>query len=192
MKIRSIVKPILILGQNYKLDDLLRDNELLMVCADDFNDEDCDRHLAAAETEVLLISEERKLRKRIFYILVESMQNISRHKATVHVATDGSKPILLIGKHQRKPYILTANPIKSSKIDELQERIDLINRTGVGELRQLYRETLNRGEVNDVGGANLGLIDIARKAGGQMQYGFEKIDEEHSYFILKINIDIEV
>jgi len=185
MKIRTIVKPIIILVENYKLDDLLRNNELLMVCADDFNDEDCDRYLAEAEAQVLLITEQEKLRKRIFYILVESMQNISRHKATVHVPTDGSKPILLIGKHGSKPYILTANPIESSKTDELQERIDLINTTGVGELRQLYRDTLNQGVLSKVGGANLGLIDIARKAGGQMQYGFEKIDDEHSYFILK-------
>jgi hypothetical protein len=70
--------------------------------------------------------------------------------------------------------------------------IDMINTTGVGELRQLYRQTLNNGEFNSCGGANLGLIDIARKAGGQMQYGFDKIDENHSYFILKINIDTEV
>ncbi|MGB0368820.1 MAG: DUF6272 family protein, partial [Flavobacteriales bacterium] len=44
------------------------------------------------------------------------------------------------------------------------------------------------GTFNESGGANLGLIDIVRKAGGQLQYGFEKIDESHSYFILKINI----
>ncbi len=192
MRVETIVKPLIILAQNYKLDDLLRENELLMICADEFNDENCDKHLAKAEAEVLSITEEKKLRKRIFYILVESMQNISRHKATVHVPTDGSKPLMLIGKHEKKPYVLTANPIETDKIPELQERIDLINRTGVGELRQLYRDVLNDGEMSDAGGANLGLIDIARKAGGQMQYGFDRIDEDHSYFILKINIDTEV
>lgn len=128
----------------------------------------------------------------MFYILVESMQNISRHKATVHVPTDGSKPILLIGKQDKTPYILTANPIKSDQIEELQSRIELINKTGVGQLRQLYREVLNEGEISAAGGANLGLIDIARKAGSEMQYGFDKIDDEHSYFILKINIDSEI
>ena len=66
---------------------------------------------------------------------------------------------------------------------------DMINATGMGQLRQLYREALRDGSFSDAGGANLGLIDIARKAGGQMQYGFDAIDEDHSYFILKINID---
>lgn len=192
MNVKTIAKPMLILSKNYHIDDLLKENELLMVCADDFSDEECDRHLAAAEAEVLSIVEEKKLKKRIFYILVESMQNISRHKATVNVPTDGSKPILLIGKQNRTPYILTANPIKSDQIEELQERIELINKTGIGELRQLYRETLNDGARNDAGGANLGLIDIARKAGSKMQYGFDPIDDEHSYFILKINIDAEI
>lgn len=192
MKVETITRPLKILYNNYRLEDLLTKNELLMVCADDFKDEDCDRHLAAAEAEVLSILEEKKLKKRIFYILVESMQNISRHKATVHVPTDGSKPILLIGKQDKTPYILTANPVKSSQIEGLQERIERINKTGVGKLRQLYRETLNDGKLSDAGGANLGLIDIARKAGGEMQYGFDPIDDEHSYFILKINIDADL
>lgn len=163
-----------------------------MICANDFNDKECDEHLAKAEAEVLTIMEEKKLKKRIFYILVESMQNITRHKASVHVPTDGSKPLLLIGKQGNTPYVLTANPIENAKINTLQERIDIINATGVGELRQLYRDALNDGDFNDAGGANLGLIDIARKAGGTLQYGFDQIDGKHSYFILKINISSDM
>lgn len=189
MKVQTLVKPLIILGKNYKLDDLLKENEVLMVCADEFSDDECDRVLQEAEAEVLLITEEKKLKKRIFYILVESMQNITRHKASGVARTDESLPMLAIGRHRENPYILTANPVHNSKIAMLQESIDLINATGVGELRQLYRETLNEGEFNESGGANLGLIDIARKAGGQLQYGFDKIDDDHSYFILKINID---
>lgn len=189
MNVQTIVKPLIILSKNYKLDDLLRENEILMVCADDFSDDECDRVLQEAEAEVLTITEEKKLKKRIFYILVESMQNITRHKAADIVPTDGSTPMLAIGKHGENPYILTANPIDTDKISQLKESIDLINATGVGELRQLYRDTLNEGEFNESGGANLGLIDIARKAGGQLQYSFDPIDENHAYFILKINID---
>lgn len=189
MNVQTLVKPLIILSKNYKLDDLLRENEILMVCADDFSDEECDRVLQEAEAEVLTITEEKKLKKRIFYILVESMQNITRHKAADHVPTGGSTPMLVIGKHGENPYILTANPIDTNKISKLKESIDLINATGIGELRQLYRDTLNEGEFNESGGANLGLIDIARKAGGQLQYSFDPIDENHAYFILKINID---
>lgn len=192
MKVKTITKPLNILSKNYKLEELISDNELLMVCADDFQDEDVDRYLNQAEAEVLTITEEKKLRKRIFYILVESMQNITRHQATDHIPTDGSKPILMMGKQNGQPYIITANPIETSKTEDLSERINLINKTGMGELRQLYRDALKDGEMNDAGGANLGLIDIARKAGGRLQYGFDKVDDTHSYFILKINVDTEV
>ncbi len=189
---KTIAKPLVILSKNYRMEELLTENEVLMVCADQFTDEECDRHLEAAEKEVISIMGEKKLKKRIFYILVESMQNISRHKANGKVPTDCSSPMLLIGKHKQQPYILTANPIHNDKIALLTERIDLINDTGVGELRQLYRDALNEGELSDAGGANLGLIDIARKAGGQLQYGFDKVDDLYSYFILKINIDTEI
>lgn len=192
MKVKTLVKPLSILSDNYKLDEQIKDNELLLVCADDFNDEACDRHLAAAEAKVLLLTDEKKLKKRIFYIIVESLQNISRHKADSQIIIDGSVPMMIIGKHNRRPYILTANPIENEKIDLLKEKIDIINATGLGDLRQLYKETLKEGSYNNAGGANLGLIDIARKAGGQLQYGFERINTELSYFILKINIEENV
>lgn len=192
MRVTTITKPLKVLAQNYKIEDILKDNRLLMVCSGEFTDKDCDKYLEEVEAEVLAITEEKKLRKRIFYILVESMQNISRHKAVETVPTDGSEPLLVVGKQEESPYIMTANAIEIEKINTLTEHIDLINETGVGELRQLYRSVLNDGNVNDAGGANLGLIDIARKAGGQLQYGFDPIDEKLSYFILKINIDTQI
>lgn len=189
MTTSTLVKPLIILSENYRLEDLLNNNEILLACAGAFSDEECDKHLQTAEAEVLSVMEEKKLRKRIFYIIVESIQNISRHKADTRIEADGSTPLLLIGKHRDYHYVLTANPIENEKIQVLKDRIDLINLTGGGKLRELYKETLNEGDFNLAGGANLGLIDIARKAGGQLQYGFDRIDAHHSYFILKINID---
>ena len=189
MRVQAIVKPMIILSQNYKLEELLRDNEVLMVHADEFNDAQCDRILTQVEAEVLALTEEKKLKKRIFYVLVESMQNITRHSASSKAMMVENLPMLALGRQKDNPYILTANPIHNDNIPKLKEHIDMINRTGMGELRQLYRDTLNDGGFNDAGGASLGLIDIVRKAGGQLQYGFDKIDTDHSYFILKINIE---
>jgi hypothetical protein len=192
MKIATITKPLRVLAKNYKIEDILRDNRLLMVCTGEFTNDDCDRYLAEIEAEVQSITEEKKLRKRIFYILVESMQNISRHKASETIPTDGSEPLLVVGQQEAYPYIMTANAIENTKINKLTEHLDRINRTGIGELRQLHRSVLDEGKISEAGGANLGLIDIARKAGGRLQYGFDPIDNNLSYFILKVNIDTGV
>lgn len=185
----AIAKPLMILSENYRLEDILKNNEVLFACEGEFTDQECDLYLQQAEAEILTIMEEKKLRKRIFYILVESIQNISRHKAIALPEANLSSPLLLIGKHRDYHYVLTANPIDNSKIEELKKRIDYVNLIGSGDLKHLYRETLNDSDFNMSGGANLGLIDIARKAGGQLQYGFDKRGETQSYFILKINID---
>ena len=55
---------MIILNQNYKLDEILTKNEVLMVHSDDFSDEHCNRILAKAEVELLSITEEKKLKKR--------------------------------------------------------------------------------------------------------------------------------
>lgn len=189
MKVKTLLKPLHILGDNYKLHDFINDNELLLVCADNFTDAECAKHLTNAEKEIQSLPAQKKTKKRVFYIIVESIQNIARHKSTLTTNQNNAIPMMVVGSHQNKPYVLTANPIENEKIDLLKAKIDIINKTGAGDLKKLYTETLNDGSFNDAGGANLGLIDMARKAGGQLQYGFEKINNTQSYFVLKINIE---
>ena len=53
------------------------------------------------------------------------------------------------------------------------------------ELKQLHKEKMRETAISDKGGAGLGFIDIARKTGNPLEYHFEPIDENNSFFLLK-------
>ena len=56
------------------------------------------------------------------------------------------------------------------------------------ELKAKYLEKLSRTKLSDKGGAGLGLMDIARKSGNKLQYDFENISSQISFFSLIVNV----
>jgi hypothetical protein len=55
----------------------------------------------------------------------------------------------------------------------------------ISELNDFYKNWLTNSELSDKNQGCLGLIDIARKTGNVLEYDFEDIDDEYSYFSLR-------
>lgn len=60
----------------------------------------------------------------------------------------------------------------------------------IQELKKLYRATLQQNPNEESKGAGLGIIDIARKSGKPIHYDIQTIDEKHSFFSLKAEIEL--
>ncbi|MCQ2973624.1 MAG: SiaB family protein kinase [Bacteroidales bacterium] len=128
-----------------------------------------------------------KIKKRVFHIMVESIQNISRHQ------DESNKPeetaIFAIQKKKEWYYVTTGNIIENTKTAALCEKLDKINNLDQEELDQFYREVLSNGQLSSKGGAGLGLIEMARKSGNKLTYDLTKLNDEISYFYLHSNIN---
>ncbi len=186
MLLKNLKRPFKILSDTYGLESIVNDNELLMVIEDSFEEGSYEADLINAEQVITDLVKEKKTQKRMFHIMLECAQNIQRHGNRVKSNEDISS-LLVIGKQQGCPYILTGNPIQSSKIEELKARFEQIESVDINGLRNLYKEVLSDGQVSALGGAGLGLVDMARKAGGKIEYGFQDIVGDVSYFSLKVN-----
>ena len=55
----------------------------------------------------------------------------------------------------------------------------------------MYKKQLREGTLSEKQGAGLGLIDIARKSTSKLHYQFIPLDEGHSFFILKVEIETD-
>ena len=55
-----------------------------------------------------------------------------------------------------------------------------------------YKELIKSSELSDKGGAGLGFVDIARKSGHKLEFDFEKVNEEYSFFSFKTKISKEI
>ena len=142
--------------------------------------------LFLADTNISKVTSQQTLQKRIYYIMVEGLQNITRHQDEIaNLNTEKYPGIFAIQKNGERYYISTGNIVANANIPALKEKLDTINSLNPEELKKFHREMLTTGSMSDKGGAGLGLIEMSRKSGNKLLYNFEKLDDEYTYFYLQ-------
>ncbi len=139
-----------------------------------------------AESHIAIHNDSNSLQKRVFHVMVESLQNISKHsgeKYDPNSATDG-QGIFFINKDETEYTVTTGNTIDKHEVPGLKLVLKKINKSNKKSLKELYKEQIKKGRLSDKGGAGLGFIDIARKTGQQLMYSFLDINEKKTYFVL--------
>jgi len=128
--------------------------------------------------------------KKIFFISVETLQNMLIHG---HRNNSGvQQNLFLLVKNNSKVEITSANLINNTSIPVLSEQIDVINSfEDPVALKKFYMEHLEKNELSEKGGAGLGFITIAMKSGNKLKVSFEKINEGFSMFMLTSTVAIE-
>ena len=127
--------------------------------------------------------------------MVEYLQNISKHaNDDAKTASDSLEEglvktgIFLIGNDQSQYFITTGNSISNKNIPDLKILIDNINLLNQDELKQFHKQKMRETAISDKGAAGLGFIDIARKTRNPLEYHFERIDKNNSFFFFKTTI----
>lgn len=147
--------------------------------------------LQIMENKMDNMQEEPKMKKKVYNVLVECLQNLYHHLDDCG-DIDGSdkvrSAIFMIGKLETKYSIFTGNYILNENIHGLKSRLDEVNSLTKEELKEYYKKVLNNGEMSMKGGGGLGMIDIARKTGEKLEYNFLEIDNKVSFFTLNIKI----
>ncbi len=133
-------------------------------------------------------SEGTTIRRRVYFIMVEGLQNITRHQDKTANKDVDKKSIFVVQNRNQRYYITTGNIIKNKHIDSLRNKLNKINQLDKKELKKYYKETLYSGDLSDKGGAGLGLIEMARKSGNKLHYRFKKVNEEVSFFYFRTEI----
>ncbi|MFZ0280708.1 MAG: SiaC family regulatory phosphoprotein [Bacteroidales bacterium] len=135
-------------------------------------------------------NEQSKLRKRVYNVLVESLQNLYHHVDKVPEdfkdQTYDKYGLLAINKVKGGYKIVTGNFIRSENVEKLEEKIKRINRSSHEEITELYKFILNHQRISSKGGGGLGLVDIARKTGNKLEYTFKEYNDKLSFFYLNI------
>lgn len=146
--------------------------------------------LAIAQSKLAELENKSVVKKRVFTILVEIIQNIYHHFAEVEVDNlhEDDSIAFVLSKIDDTYIIITGNYVALSDIAALKNRIDEVNAMNAEQLKEKYRETLNTGAVSPKGGAGLGIIDIARRSGSKLEYSFKEYSTKYSFFSLTVKI----
>ncbi|MBN1131764.1 MAG: SiaB family protein kinase [Bacteroidales bacterium] len=137
------------------------------------------------EEQLSKSGENEVVRRRVFHVMVESLQNISRHAETLEqegLSCPG-RGLIMIDNRKESCNITTGNVIDHYQMEELTEFLAKINHLDGESLDEMYMKQLGEGHLSSRGGAGLGFIDIRRKTGNPIEYHFITIDERTSFFI---------
>ena len=128
--------------------------------------------------------------KRVYHVMVESLQNISKHADDIDTGEPirPGKGIFLVGGNDDGFVITTGNVVNNSRIEVIKSLIDKVNGLSQEEVKELYVKQMREARLSDKGGAGLGFIDIVKKTGNVLEYHFEPLNDRTSFFILKSTV----
>jgi hypothetical protein len=141
------------------------------------------------DSKMELNEEERSTKKRVYHVLVETLQNMNKHSDEFSDKRNIGSGLFVIGQKDGIYYIISANKVSNAKKIGLEAAVEEISNCTTEQLKDMYKRQLKDGKLSDKGGAGLGLIDIARKAGGNITHQFIPFDDESHLFIFKTEIN---
>jgi len=172
----------------------LNGGDVLMAFKGSISSELISNVLEVVESRMDEYSESSKIRKKVYNVLVESLQNLYHHievlPEEMQKKYDDKFGILVVSRQDDRYKISTGNFIGHEKVDVLRNKIDKINSMSRDELKDMYKFILNHQRLSEKGGGGLGLVDIARKTGNRLDYTFEKYNDAYYFFNLDVFIDL--
>jgi hypothetical protein len=131
--------------------------------------------------------------KRLYGIIVECLDNISKHWAALNIQKvlgRSSPPIFMLSKKDNFYFIVTGNHIANIEVGALSQKIELVNSLDKKGLQDFYRVTLAKETPMDRDNAGLGIIDIALKSGNKLEYEFKTINPDVSFYVIQARISL--
>lgn len=127
--------------------------------------------------------------KKIFFISVETLQNMLLHG---YKSREGSQyNFFILTKNGVKMNVVSANLVANDSIPSLEKQIDVINSFDDEKaLKAYYLEHLENNTMSDKGGAGLGFITIGMKSGNKLKMDFKKINDQVSLFTLVSTVSL--
>lgn len=155
--------------------------------------------LDAIENIVELNGESSKLKRKIYNVLVESLQNIYHHAEAVtdelaYLCDDkeydetGKFGVIIFQKESVGYRLLIGNLLKKNRSKLIKDKLDQINALSSDEIKTLYKLILNNHEFSERGGGGLGMIDVVKRTESKLEYEFYEYNEELYFYTLEINV----
>lgn len=187
--LKSDIDDLNIIESDFPLNDSISyhkkmvDEKIMLIHKGDFSQDSIFPVLKIIEENLRKEFKDSTQKKKIFHILVELLQNISRHCLKI---SDKKEGIFLLGNSESNFVINTGNLIENKNIKNFRKILDEINSLNRKELKNLYLSKLRDRNLPTNGGSGIGLIDIARRIISPLNYHFHQIDDEKSFFTINV------
>ncbi len=128
--------------------------------------------------------------KKIFAVFIELAQNIMHYSAEREISGNKSYGVGIITflEGYDNYTIYSGNLIDKEKSSILREKIMSINSMTDEEKKNKYNEQIRKPADESNKGAGLGLLEIARKSAGKIDFCIDDYNDKHSFLVLSVKI----
>lgn len=178
----------------FDLYDELEKQRIMLSFKGDLSPELISALLTLVERKMDTTELDNRVRKRVFNVVMECLQNLYHHNSRTLVPEGNDKRkdepqgVVMIAHEDAGYSVLTGNYMAKDEVNELKRHLDHVNGCEPQQLRELYKAKLGDGKFTKAGGGGLGIIDIARKSGQKLEYGFVPLDNDNTFFSLNVNV----
>lgn len=124
-------------------------------------------------------------KKKTLYILIEVLQNVSKHAKKENGKREG---LFMIALKNNKYIINTGNFIDVENVVPLKEKLE--NLLGLDEkgLAEIYKKKMLSEEKDKSGNVGIGLIEMGKYSSEKLKYNFMRYSDTLSFFSLSITV----
>jgi hypothetical protein len=130
--------------------------------------------------------------KKVLLVMIETLENIMKYGQGPFIPNTDNidfKPRFSLIKEGGRFLISSANLLLKKDIPGLSGRLNYLNTLTPQGIKDYYKEVITNGEFSQYGGAGLGLIEMAKISGNQMDHRFSDLNDFYSRFDLRIIVD---
>jgi hypothetical protein len=172
-----------------QLERLMSENNVYLIWSGHITPDVGKEVLSFTETKLSEEDIQSNLKRRVFSILVEILENVAKYSPGLVAEEQFGMPVAMIRLIDKEYALTTGNLILNENVEHLKGKLDMINRYDKVGLKELFRKSLSGQTIGSDSTGNMGLIDMARKSGSKLIYQFEKINELYSYYTLTVKVE---
>ena len=175
---------IISIDETRELYNLMLKQNVLMIRKGDFSQESILPLINLIENNLKLQTNFSGSKKTTMYLLIELLQNISKHALKINGEREG---IFMISKKKNSYILTTGNYIDSNNVDPLKKQLEKVAVLNKDQLVELYKNTLLN-DTRERGNAGIGLIEMCKYSKEKIKFTFNNISETVTFYSLSITI----
>lgn len=172
-----------------QLERMMDVNRIHMVWSGHVSSEIGEEVLSLAEWKLEDEDLDSGMRKRVFGIMAEILENVSKYNPGKETEARFGMSVVMLRIIDRKFHITTGNLISQDSVGDLKEKLDHVNSLDREGLKNMFYSSLSQQTIETDSTGNMGLLAVARKSGSKLDYMFGKINDDYSYYMLTVKVE---
>lgn len=166
---------------------ILNSQNILLNFNGTFNKANIINLLPIIETQ---INESINIKNRVLQVMIDMLQNIVNYSVPpqiekLNLNLEGNPGIFYLSQN-RHDFILTAgNYMNNHHIPILKRKLDFVNKLTYDKLITFHDRLFDYFYDNEITKPDLSIIEMRLKSKHSLEYKFDKVDDDHSFFTLQ-------